>query len=261
MYRLQKDDAVLHTVHGRTYYVFPAPTTHTNVKNRPTKYADEGKLTTYRGKGSNGNARLLPEVHSAVNELMTNLLDYGKDLGDDSILTAVVDNGWRKPDEASQGVNYFKNIQMVMTFKPFKDLKFPDSLEAEAESMLGEGNDPRWQAFIKHLSESPGWTAAKAREFLNTVANYYVQRGAFNPHATGLVFDLNFRIYHHIYGSDKKTLVETEDPVDAHPILNEAALRSAAGMWLNQFSMKFNFDSYNTAKEIWHMEWRNPATK
>jgi len=140
-------------------------------------------------------------------------------------------------------------------------LKFPDSLEAESESMLGEGNDPRWQAFIKHLSESPGWTGAKAREFLNTVANYYVQRGAFNPHATGLVFDLNFRIYHHIYGSDRKTLVETEDPVDAHPILNEAALRSAAGMWLNTYSMKFNFDSYNTGKEIWHMEWRNPGTK
>jgi len=71
-----------------------------------------------------------------------------------------------------------------------------------------------------------------------------------------VVFDLNFSIYHHVLAKDQKALVETEDPVDAHPMLNEAALRSAVGMWLNTYSMQFDFDSYNTGKEIWHMEWR-----
>ncbi|MBZ5622233.1 MAG: hypothetical protein LAQ69_26415 [Acidobacteriia bacterium] len=261
MLRLQIDKATIHKFGNRTYYVFPAPPTHTNIKNRPTKYVEEGACKAYAGRGSNRSAKLLPEVHSAVNDLMTALLDYGNDIGDNSIQSAVVQNGWRPPDDPQQGVNYFANIQMVMKFDRFSKLKFPDSLEAEAESFLGEGNDPRWQAFVKHLSESPGWDAATAREFLATVGNYYVQRGGFNPHATGLVFDLNFSIYHHIFAKDQKTLVEAEDPVNAHPVLNEAALRSALGMWLNTYSMQFNFDSYNTGKEIWHMEWRNPKTK
>jgi len=51
---------------------------------------------------------------------------------------------------------------------------------------------------------------------------------------------------------------EAEDPVNALPPLNEAALRSACGMWLNKHSTLFNFDSYDTAKEIWHMEYRKP---
>src|SRR5262249_26538657 len=156
--------------------------------------------------------------------------DYGDELGDHSIQSAVVQNGWREPDTAAQGVHYFENIQMVMKFPRFSQLKFPDSLVAEAESFLGEGNEPRWQAFVKNLSEAPGWDAATAKEFLTTVGNYYVQRGAFNPHATGLVFDLNFSIYHHVRRTDQKALVEAEDPVDAHPVLNEAALRSAVGM-------------------------------
>ena len=40
--------------------------------------------------------------------------------------------------------------------------------------------------------------------------------------------------------------------------MNDSALRSAAGMWLNQYSMMFGFDSYNTDKEIWHQEFRDP---
>jgi hypothetical protein len=259
--RLKKEKATIHKFGDRTYYVFPSPPTHTNYVNRPTKYAEEGKLKPYAGRGNNRSARLLPEVHPAVHDLMTAVLDYGDELGDYSIQSAVVQNGWRPPDDPSQGVNYLANIEMVMKFAKFSKLKFPESLEAEAESFLGERNDPRWQAFVKHLSESPGWDAATAKEFLATVANYYVQRGGFNPHATGLVFDLNFSIYHHIRSKDQKALVEAEDPVDAHPVLNEAALRSAVGMWLNTYSMQFNFDSYNTGKEIWHMEWRNPKTK
>jgi hypothetical protein len=258
MFSLQKENATIHKFGKRTYYVFPKPPAHANDVNRPKKYAKEGDLRTYTGRGANGSARLLPEVHAAVHSLMTALLDYGDELGDNSIQSAVVQNGWRPPDDASQGVNYLANINMVLANRQygFSNLTFPKSLEDEAESFLGERDNPHWQAFVEHLSKSPGWDAAKARQFLDTVAQFYVPRGGFNPHATGVVFDLNFSLYHHVLSKDQKALVEAEDPVGAHPILNEAALRSAVGMWLNTYSMQFNFDSYNTGKEIWHMEWR-----
>ena len=256
MLTLQKEKATVHKFGDRTYYVFPAPAPHTNYVNRPKKYADEKALTAYAGRGSNGRARLLPEVHGAVNNLMSALLDYGNQLGDQSLKSAVVQNGWRPADDPSQGVSYLANIKMVMNQPQFAKLTFPKSLETEAESFLGDRDDARWKAFVKHLSDSPGWDAATAMKLLNTVANYYVPRGGFNPHATGVVFDLNFSIYHHVRSRAQNALVEAEDPVDAHPVLNEAALRSAAGMWLNTYSMQFNFDSYNTGKEIWHMEWR-----
>lgn len=76
----------------------------------------------------------------------------------------------------------------------------------------------------------------------------YAPRGT-NPHATGLVFDLDFWIFNG-RASDRN--------VGANPALNDAALRSAAGMWLNRYSMLFGFDSYDTSKEIWHQEFRSP---
>ena len=260
MLKLQKDNAKIHKFGNRTYYVFDKPSTHSNTVNRPTKYVKEGETKVYRGAGSNRSAKLLEEVHPAVDKLMTALLEYGGELGDNSLQSAVVQNGWRPSDDPSQGVHYLENIKMVINGPQFgfSDLTFPESLEDEAESFLGERDNPHWQAFVQHLSKSPGWDAARARKFLDTVAQYYVPRGGFNPHTTGLVFDLNFSLYHHVYSQDLKALVESEDPVDAHPVLNEAALRSALGMWLNLYSMQFNFDSYNTAKEIWHMEWRKP---
>ena len=260
MLTLQTDKAKIHKFGKRTYYVFQKPAAHANTVNRPTKYVKEKETTVYTGRGSNRSAKLLPEVHAAVDTLMTALLDYGDELGDNSLQTAVVQNGWREPDDPSQGVHYLENIKMVMAGPQFgfTDLTFPESLEEEAEGFLGERDDPRWQAFVRHLAESPGWDAARARKFLDTVAQYYVPRGGFNPHATGMVFDLNFSLYHHVYSTAQKAIVESEDPVDAHPLLNDAALRSAVGMWLNLYSMQFNFDSYNTGKEIWHMEWRKP---
>lgn len=260
MPKLQIENAKVHKIGKNTYYVFPKPPTHINDVDRPKKYAKEGDLKTYTGRGTNGSARLLPEVHGAVHTLMTALLDYGDELGDNSIQTAVVQNGWRPPDDPSQGVNYLANINMVLANPQygFSDLTFPQSLEDEAESFLGERDNPHWKVFVQHLSQAPGWNAAKAGAFLDTVAQFYVPRGGFNPHSTGVVFDLNFSMYHHVRSKDQKALVEVDDPVDAHPMLNDAALRSAVGMWLNSYSKQFNFDSYNTGKEIWHMEWRKP---
>ena len=262
MLRLQTERATVHRFGDRTYYVFPAPSTHTNQNNRPTGQVAESATTVYVGRGTNRSAKLHPDVHQAVNTLMTSLLAYGDELGDNSIQSAVVQNGWRPNDDPSQGVNYFANIQMVMNDprNGFTGLAFPAALETEAESSLGNRDDPRWRAFVNHLARSPGWDEATAMRLLNTVAQVYVPRGAFNPHTTGFAFDLNFSIYHHVRRQDQRALVEAEDPVDAHPMLNEAALRSALGMWLNTYSMQFSFDSYDTGREIWHMEWRRPQT-
>jgi hypothetical protein len=37
---------------------------------------------------------------------------------------------------------------------------------------------------------------------------------------------------------------------------NADALRAAAGVWLNANAPLYGFDSFNTASEIWHQEWR-----
>ena len=77
------------------------------------------------------------------------------------------------------------------------------------------------------------------------VDNAYAPRGS-NPHATGFVFDLDFTIY-----SDGR-----EVNVGADTRKNAAALKSAVGTWLNLYSMMYDFDSYDTGAEIWHMEFR-----
>jgi hypothetical protein len=64
--------------------------------------------------------------------------------------------------------------------------------------------------------------------------------------ATGFVFDLDFSI---LSGGG-------ETQLGANTALNGDALRSAAGTWINLYSMHFCFDSYNTGIEVWHMEYR-----
>ncbi len=252
----EKLRTVDHHFGDRQYIVFPAPRTHDNYVNRPQKYTKPDVPKTYTGRGSNGKAKILEEIHGPANALMSAILDYGKILGDNSMISAVIGNGYREPDEAQQGVNYLKNIEMVIAKRGLK-VTIPTNLASKAEGMLGDWNDPRFRAFLDELGndKADGWTPDLAEQVLHDTANYYVPRGAFNPHATGLVFDLNFPIYHHIRKSDQK-LYESEDPVDALPPLNEAALRSACGMWLNKWSTMFHFDSYNTGKEVWHMEYR-----
>ncbi len=251
MLELPLNKATVKTVKGHKYYVFfPTPPTHSNQKDRPPRYADASKLTVYKGKGSNNSAKLLPEVHAAANALMTAMIRYGERINDWSMQSAVIQSGYR-PDDASQGANYLRIIKVIISRKPdiFGDLQFPANLEAEAQGVLGRPGDPRRQAFHEHVANSPGWNRRLAAILFNAVDNVYAPRGA-NPHATGLVFDLDFWIYHRT--GEKKLGADTQ--------LNDAALRSAAGMWLNKYSMQFGFDSYNTGREIWHMEWRNPKT-
>jgi hypothetical protein len=106
MYELEIDKAKLKTIKDHRYYLFfPAPSTHTNQENRPAEYANEKELKTYTGAGSNGSARLLPEVLNDANSFMSALLEYGEAINDWSMRSAVIQNGYR-PDDPSQGREY-----------------------------------------------------------------------------------------------------------------------------------------------------------
>ena len=249
MYDLPLKDAELKTIKDHQYYMFKTPHTHTNQENRPTIYPKTG-LDFYKGAGANSNtpSKLLTTIFTEVNSLMTAVLDYGKKINDWSMLSAYVQNGYR-PDDESQGRMYLSVINKTIAKNPeiFKNLKFPESLNAEAQGILGKRGDPRRAAFHDKLANSPGWSKELAKALFQIVDRYYAPRG-FNPHSTGLVFDLDFMIWSG--GREAWVGADTDK--------NAAALQSAAGMWLNQYAMQFHFDSYDTKAEIWHMEYRNP---
>jgi hypothetical protein len=250
MFDLPLDTATISRVGDHKFYIFPKPPTHTNQRNRPSTYAaDPDHLPHYAGTGSNGSATLRSgEVQSAANAMMSSLRRVGERIDDWSMKSAVVQNGYR-PDNASQGANYLRIIKQTIREKPgiFGALVFPANLEAEAQSVLGRPGDARRAAFHQHLAAAPGWSAQLVAQLFAIVDNVYAPRGA-NPHATGLVFDLDFTIL--VSGRERN--------LGADPALNDDALRSAAGLWLNKYSMMFGFDSYDTSKEIWHQEFRSP---
>jgi hypothetical protein len=201
----------------------------------------------YKGAGTNNSAQLLPDVHDAANTLMSALIQYGEQIDDWSMRSAIIQNGYR-PDDASQGREYLRIIKKIIAAHPetFGTLEFPSDLEEEAQSVLGRPGDKKRVAFHMHVAAAAGWDSKLTAILFNLVDNRYAPRG-FNPHTTGLVFDLDFWIFD---GARERT-------IGADPDLNGRALQSAAGTWLNQYSMQFGFDSYNTAIEIWHQERRS----
>jgi hypothetical protein len=246
-YELQLDTKNLKKIKDHQYYLFLLPVTHTNQKDRPTEYADEKILKTYLGSGSNRSARLHPDVLTPANTLMSALLEYGDEINDWSLQSAIIQNGYR-PDDESQGRNYLRIINQTIAnnSKIFGNLKFPGSLNTEAQGVLGRRGDARRTAFQNRVAEAPGWTQELAQQLFNIVDNAYAPRGS-NPHATGFVFDLDFSIYQN----------GKEITLGANTAYNRDALKSAAGTWLNKYAMKFDFDSYDTGAEIWHMEYRS----
>jgi hypothetical protein len=258
MLELQLENAELKTVNGHRYYVFPAPPTHTNQNKRPQQYADVNKLKTYMGRGSNGVARLLPDVLAPADLLMSALRDYGTQIDDWSLRSAVIHNGYR-PDDATQGANYLRIIKLKIAENnpPVfpKGLTFPSNLEADAQGVLGKRGDSRREAFRQNVAASPGWTQALMQELFNRVDRDYAPRG-FNPHSTGYVFDLDFSLYYCGQEKKNKTCVDRERMLGTDTHYNGFALRSAVGMWLNTHAMHFGFDSYDTSAEVFHLEYR-----
>jgi hypothetical protein len=248
MYELQLDKATLTTFKDHRYYIFPLPPVHTNQVNRPSEYADEKKLMIYRGKGSNGAALLHPDALTPAGTLMAALVEYGESIDDWSMRSAVIQNGYRA-DDALQGANYLRIIKetIATNSQTFGSLKFPDSLNEEAQGVLGRPGDARRTAFQKKVAAAPGWNASLVYELFKIVDNTYAPRGS-NAHATGFVFDLDFSLVHN--GAEKQ--------LGTHTSLNNDALKSAAGMWLNKYSTQYNFDSYDTGIEVFHMEYRKP---
>jgi hypothetical protein len=259
MLELEIDKAELKTVNDHRYYIFPSPITHQNQTNRPTEYADEKGLKTYLGKGSNNAAKLHPDVLTPAGVFMTALIEYGEKIDDWSMRSAVIQSGWR-PDDPSQGANYLRIIKTTIERNPkiFGKLTFPSDLEEDAKGVLGRQGDSRRTAFQQRVAESPGWSQALAYALFQKVDSVYAPRGS-NPHTTGFVFDLDFSIYY-CQGVEKKggekTCTDSERKLGADTRYNSLALTSAAGMWINKYSMQFSFDSYDTGKEIWHMEYR-----
>ena len=258
MHDLQINTAELKTAGDHRYYIFPAPVTHKNQKDRPSAYADESKLKTYAGRGSNGSARLLPDVLNPANLFMAALLDYGAEIDDWSLKSAIIGSGYR-PDDANQGSTYLRIIKDTIANNPkiFGTATFPSNLEADAQGVLGKPGDARRVAFKNNVAAATGWSADLANRLFQIVDNAYAPRGS-NPHATGFVFDLDFSIYH--CGWEKKggkrACVDGETKLGFHTSLNAEALKSAAGVWINTYSMEFGFDSYDTGAEVWHMEYR-----
>lgn len=250
MHELLLDKATIKTVNKHQYHIFPMPPTHQNYDNRPnpTVFANKKDLQVYNGKGSNGSALLHPDVLDPADLFMTALLEYGEYIDDWSMRSAVIQNGYRPSDE-TQGREYLRIIKKTIASNAaFAGIPFPANLEKEAQSELGCPGDTRESTFMTHVAQSPGWTPALAKQLFDIVRNVYAPRGC-NPHATGYVFDLDFSIFFN----------GTEVQLGADTTLNGAALRSAAGMWINSYAMFFCFDSYNTGVEIWHLEYRKCA--
>lgn len=237
------------------FYVFSKATKVTNNKNRPKFLVPKGTVVEYTGPGSNARAvgagydrdnRLIhPVLVEPLTALMTALTQEGERLGDESMKRAVIGSGWRSPEQ--DGAGFLKQLKSQLDEKKaaYGNRTFPRSLETEAQSNL---HDPAAQkAFIRHLGAETGWTVQLAQQLWNDSIGYKAPAGL-SPHESGLVVDIDFP-----YAIDS-------GKAHWHDISrkrNADARRSAAGMWLAQYSGDFHFSSYNTEREIWHMEYLN----
>jgi hypothetical protein len=230
------------------FYRFASVSSHKNSTSRPQFQHPATAMKAYSGAGSNGAALIHPAVSSALNTLMAALIAEGARLDDESMKQAVVDNGYR-PSALSEGQAYLGALKKTIAQNPkiFGELTFPSSLESTATSELGFSGSSAHNAFRDEIAKQPGWNASLAQQLVSITAGFKAPRGG-STHHSGLVVDINFP-YATSDKSSKFHGIAREN--------NANALRSAAGNWLNTFAPGFGFDSYDTGKEIWHMEWRD----
>jgi hypothetical protein len=230
------------------FYRFASVSSHKNSTNRPQFQHPATAMKAYSGAGSNGAALIHPAVSSALNTLMAALIAEGARLDDESMKQAVVDNGYR-PSALSEGQAYLGALKKTIAQNPdiFGELTFPSSLESTATSELGFSGSATHNAFRDQVAAQPGWNANLAQQLVSITGGFKAPRGG-STHHSGVVVDINFP-YATSDKSSKFHGIAREN--------NANALRSAAGNWLNTFAPGFGFDSYDTGKEIWHMEWRD----
>lgn len=249
-YEVDTKDAEQFTTTAGNFYRFPRPATHRNTRNRPQFIHSASVMETYSGAGSNGAAKVHPAVSTPLGSLMSALRAEGDRINDESMKQAVVDNGFR-PSAESEGKAYLAALKKTMRLDPdtFGALTFPTSLEATAKSELGTSGSPEHNAFRDALAKEPGWSEELAKKLLAQTRRFKAPRGG-STHHSGVVVDIDFP-----YASSNKKF--GRHGIDRTK--NGDALRTAAGVWLNTHAPALGFDSYNTADEIWHQEWRNWA--
>ena len=238
------------TTPSGNFYRFPAGTHHINRTNRPQVQNPASEMVVYSGAGSNGTATVHPAVVSALDALMSAMHAEGLRINDESLKQARVQNAFRGPTVA-EGNRYLSALRTTISSNVsiFGALTFPASLETMARSELGFSGSPAHRAFEAAVAAQPGWSTALARELIRITAEYKAPRGG-STHHSGVVADIDF------------PYATSSTSVHWHGIRrarNAAAFRSAAGVWLNTYAQTFNFDTYDSNREIFHQEWLNWA--
>jgi hypothetical protein len=217
-------------------------TSHTNSSNRPQIRVDPAEIT------ANFHGQM---VHPAVLDSLTAFMDAlhqaGDEMDDASLKNARVASAFRAVDTA-EGGRYLSALQKtIMENKSiFGTLTFPAALEEMAKTDMHE--KAARKAFKEAIAASPGWNASLTTQLLTITSGYKASSGG-STHHSGVVVDIDFP-YVHLKGG--KAIVKWHQITRKN---NAEALQSAAGVWLSQNSTKFQFDTYNTDKEIWHHEW------
>ncbi len=227
-------------------FLFTKATTVTNQKKRPKFFHPKGIMVEYTGPGSTKYSKehrwIHPVLVQPLTQLMTTLTEEGERIDDESMKRAVIGSAWRSWEQDGEG--FLNQLRKRIGKNPqiFGDLKFPADLEEEAKSNLyGKVDD-----FINHLAAHHPWNHELAAKLYN-IATQFKAPGGLSPHESGLVVDIDFP-YAKADKSAKFHAITTEN--------NDGARLSGAGMWLAKYAKdEFNFSSYNTAAEIWHMEW------
>lgn len=220
------------------------PPNRTDTADRPQIIGSELAMVEFE------DATVHPAVVAALRALMAGLHAEGARLNDESARRARVASGWR-PSQVSEGHLYLaalrKTIQQGVDphGNPYAYPPFPASLEGMATSELGASGSPAHQAFVAALATMPAWSAASASMLVRTTGRFKAPRGG-STHHSGVVVDIDWP-------------VQVGHGVVNHGMRRErngAALRTVAGRWLYDHAPAFGFDTYDTAAEIWHMEWR-----
>lgn len=221
------------------------PQQRTNTADRPQFILPASAMEDFE------DTKVHPAVVGALQALMNGLRAEGARLNDQSALQARVTSGHR-PTDPAEGTKYLEGLKKTIRLgkdnheRPYTYPPFPASLEETARSELGVAGSPAYRAFRDSLAAAPGWTGEQADMLLLTTAGFKAPRGG-STHHSGVTVDINWPV------------LDDEGNVVPHGIRRERngfALRSVAGRWLYEHAPALGFDTYNTHKEIWHMEWR-----